>query len=593
MIISKTAYKRLLDLVRPHWKKLGLAIICMMGVGWATAGTAYLIKPVLDDIFVNKNETMLKILPLAVLVLVTSKGMFLWGNSYLTNYVGQQIVSDLRRKLYNHIQTLPLSFFDGRATGDLMSRILNDVNSLQSTATNAVAGVMRECFSILGLLAVVFSRDWQLASIAVLILPIGFYPIVKLGKLLRKVGSSGQTSLADITISLHETIGGNRIVKAFGMENYEKDRFKAINDKNLALATKMVAISALSSPIMEFLGGVVIVFTVWYGGWCVIHGVTTPGNFFSFIAALLMLYEPVKRLNNTIGLLPLGVVAAERIFEIMEIPQEILDKDGAQHLPPIRNSIEFRDVGFSYGGHLVLKGINIKARAGEVIALVGMSGAGKTTLVNLIPRFYEVTEGGIFIDGVDVREVMLSSLRAQIGIVTQQSILFNDTFRNSIAYGDITKGEEDIIAAAKAANAYDFIMKMPQGFDTFVGEQGARLSGGERQRICIARALLKNAPILILDEATSSLDSESENEVQNAVETLMAGRTTFVIAHRLSTIRGADRILVLSQGKIVEEGHHEELLRTRGEYRRLYELQFSQLQAGMPADQPYVAAKAV
>jgi subfamily B ATP-binding cassette protein MsbA len=565
----------------------------MMGVGLATAGAAYLIKPVLDDIFVNKDETMLKIMPIAVLVLVTSKGMFLWGNTYLTTYVGQLIIADLRRKLYDHIQNLPLSFFDNHATGDLMSRILNDVTFLQTTATNAVAGVMRECFSVIALLAVIFSRDWKLASIAVIILPIGFYPMIKLGKMLRRLGTSGQVSLADITISLHETIGGNRIVKAFGMEDYEKARFKVINDKNLKFATKVVGISALSSPIMEFFGGVVIVFTVWYGGWCVIHGVTTPGNFFSFIAGLLMLYEPVKRLNNTIGLIPVGVVAAERIFEIMAFPQEILNKDGAQHLPPIRRSIEFRNVNFSYGGSLVLKDINISAKAGELIALVGMSGAGKTTLVNLIPRLYEVTGGGILIDGVDIREVTLSSLRAQIGIVTQQSILFNDTVRNNIAYGDITSGEKDIIAAAKAANAYEFIMKMPQGLDTFIGEQGARLSGGERQRICIARALLKNAPILILDEATSSLDSESENEVQNALENLMAGRTTFVIAHRLSTIMGADRILALAEGEIVEEGHHDELLRKGGEYSRLYELQFAQLQGGMPDEQAYPAAKAV
>ena len=592
-MISRKAYKRLFDLVKPYWRRLGLAILCMMGVGFATAGAAYLIKPVLDDIFVNKNETMLKIMPLAVLVLVTAKGVFLWGNSYLSAYVGQQLVTDLRGRLYNHIQTLPLSFFDSRATGDLMSRILNDVTFLQSSAISAVAGVMRECFSIIGLVAVIFSRDWKLAVIAVIILPMGFYPIVWLSRMLRKIGTTAQTSIAQITISLHETIGGNRIVKAFGMENYEKKRFKAINDQTFQLSTKIVAISALSSPIMEFLGGIIIVFTVWYGGWCVIHGKTTPGNFFSFIAALLMLYEPVKRLNSTFTMLPLGAVAAERVFDIMDIPQEILDRDGAGILPPIQRGIEFRNVSFSYGGNLVLKNININAKAGEVIALVGMSGAGKTTLVNLLPRFYEVSEGAIFIDGVDTREVTLSSLRAQIGIVTQQSILFNDTFRNNIAYGDITKSEEDIIAAAKAANAYDFIMKMPQGFDTSVGEMGARLSGGEKQRICIARALLKNAPILILDEATSSLDSESENEVQNALETLMAGRTTFVIAHRLSTIRSADRILVLAGGEILEEGHHEELLSTGGEYRHLYELQFSQLQIGMPDDVAYVAAKAV
>ena len=592
-MVSRKTYRQLVDMVRPHWKRLALGMLSMAGVGAATAATAYLIKPVLDEIFVNKNETMLKILPLIVLVVVTAKGMCLWGNSYLTSCVGQQIIADMRRKLYNHIQALPFSFFDGHSTGDLMSRVLNDVDYLQNTATSAVTGVMRDSFSVIGLLAVAFSRDWQLALISLLILPMGFYPIVKISRMIRAVASRSMSSISEITVRLHESIGGVRIVKAFGMENYERERFKDANEKYLKLITKMVAISSLSSPIMEFLGGVVIVFTVWYGGWCVIHGKTTPGNFFSFIAALLMLYEPVKRINQTMTLLPMGMVAAERIFGLMEIPQEVLDREGARHLPPVRHSIEFRNVCFSYGGEAVLKNININAKAGEVIALVGMSGAGKTTLVNLIPRFYEVTEGGIFIDGVDIRDVTLSSLRAHIGIVTQQSILFNDTVRSNIAYGDITRGEEEIVAAAKAANAYDFIMKMPEGFHSVIGEQGGRLSGGERQRICIARALLKDAPILILDEATSSLDSESEGEVQNALENLMTGRTTFVIAHRLSTIRRADRIFALADGEIVEEGRHEELLRTGGEYRRLYELQFSQLQLGMPIHQPQIAAKAV
>ncbi len=592
-MVSRKAYGRLVDLVRPHWKRLGLGMLCMTGVSATTAATAYLIKPVLDEIFVNKNETTLKILPLMVLVVVTVKGMCLWGNAFLTSIVAQRIVADMRRKLYNHIQGLPFSFFDRHSTGDLMSRVLNDVDYLQNTATSAVTGIMRDSLSVICLLAVAFSRDWQLALIALVILPIGFYPIVKISKMMRTVASRSMASISEITVRLHVSIGGVRIVKAFGMENYERERFKDANDRFLKFIMKMVSISSLSSPIMEFLGGVVIVFTVWYGGWCVIHEKTTAGNFFSFIAALLMLYEPVKRINQTMALLPMGMVAAERIFDLMDIPQEILDRDEARHLPPVRHSIEFRNICFSYGGEEVLKNINIKAKAGEVIALVGMSGAGKTTLVNLIPRFYEPAKGGIFIDGADIRDVTLSSLRANISIVTQQSILFNDTVRSNIAYGDITRGEEEIIAAAKAANAYDFIMKLPQGFQSVIGEQGGRLSGGERQRICIARALLKDAPILILDEATSSLDSESEGEVQNALENLMTGRTTFVIAHRLSTIRRADRIFALAAGEIVGEGRHEELLKTEGEYRRLYELQFSQLQVGMPADYPQIAAKAV
>ncbi len=576
--VNNDHLRQIVQLLKPHWKKLVLSVICMIGVGWAAAGTAYLIRPVLDKIFVDKNATMLKILPLAVLVIVTVKGICLWGNAYLTSFVGQSVVAELRRKLHDHIQMLPLPFFDNNKIGDLMSRMLNDVDFLQNTATSALTGLVRDGFSAMGLLWVVFYQDWRLALIALVLLPAGFYPLFKITKTIRGLAGKALAYMAEITVRLHESLGSVRIVKAFGMEEYEKKRFKAVNDQNLHFSIKITSITALSSPIMEFLGGLVIVFTVWYGGWCVIHGKTTPGAFFSFIGALLMLYEPVKRINKTIGLLPVGLMAASRVFDIMELPQEVLDREDARDLPSINRSIEFRDVCFSYGDHDVLKDINITARAGEVIALVGMSGAGKTTLVNLIPRFYEVSEGGVYIDGVDIRDIKLSSLRSMIGMVTQQSILFNDTIRNNIAYGDITKGEEEIIAAAKAANAYDFVMKLPQGFDTSIGDQGVRLSGGERQRICIARALLKNAPILILDEATSSLDSGSENEVQSALDNLMVGRTTFVIAHRLSTIRNADRIFALTDGRILEEGRHDELLRKGGEYSRLYELQFAHLQ---------------
>ncbi|GLI32639.1 lipid A export permease/ATP-binding protein MsbA [Desulforhabdus amnigena] len=572
-------YKRMFQYVKPHWRRLSIAMICMTGTAASTAASAYLIKPVLDDIFMNKRMDMLKILSLVVLLMFILKGVCAWGNSYLMNHVGQRIIARLRQQLYDHIQSLSLSFFDKTPTGVLMSRITNDVTQIQGAVSDAITGLLKDSFSIVGLLAVVFYRDWKLASMAVLILPLAFYPIVKFGKMLRRISTKSQQSIGDLSVILHETFSGARIVKAFGMEEYEKARFAGENLKFMDYTMKSVAVRALSSPVMEFLGGLGIVFIIWYGGYNVIMGVSTPGNFFSFMAALLMLYEPVKRLSNTNNTLQQGVAAGYRVFDILDTQPDIQDKPGAVVLPPIKRGIALKGVHFRYGDEPVLTDINLEVPAGKIVALVGVSGSGKTTLVNLIPRFYEVTRGAVLIDGIDIRDVTIASLRSQIGIVTQQSILFNDTVRNNIAYGSIEKSETEIMAAARAANAYDFIMKMPKGFDTLIGEQGMLLSGGERQRICIARALLKNAPILILDEATSSLDSESELEVQKALENLMEGRTTLVIAHRLSTIKNADLIVALANGRILEKGRHEDLLRENGEYRRLYELQFSQMES--------------
>ncbi len=583
-------YKRMFQYVKPHWRRLSIAMICMTGTAASTAASAYLIKPVLDDIFMNKRMDMLKILSLVVLLMFILKGVCAWGNSYLMNHVGQRIIARLRQQLYDHIQSLSLSFFDKTPTGVLMSRITNDVTQIQGAVSDAITGLLKDSFSIVGLLAVVFYRDWKLASMAVLILPLAFYPIVKFGKMLRRISTKSQQSIGDLSVILHETFSGARIVKAFGMEEYEKARFAGENLKFMDYTMKSVAVRALSSPVMEFLGGLGIVFIIWYGGYNVIMGVSTPGNFFSFMAALLMLYEPVKRLSNTNNTLQQGVAAGYRVFDILDTQPDIQDKPGAVVLPPIKRGIALKGVHFRYGDEPVLTDINLEVPAGKIVALVGVSGSGKTTLVNLIPRFYEVTRGAVLIDGIDIRDVTIASLRSQIGIVTQQSILFNDTVRNNIAYGSIEKSETEIMAAARAANAYDFIMKMPKGFDTLIGEQGMLLSGGERQRICIARALLKNAPILILDEATSSLDSESELEVQKALENLMEGRTTLVIAHRLSTIKNADLIVALANGRILEKGRHEDLLRENGEYRRLYELQFSQMESPAALASPAGAA---
>ena len=567
----------MLQLVKPHWHRLAIAMVCMVGVAICTAALPYLVQPVLDDIFIKKKAEMLKFLSIVVFLVFTVKALTEWGHAYLMSYVGQRIVAHLRQQLYNHLQRLPLSFFDRMPTGLLMSRVTNDVNLIQGAVSNAITGLLKDPLTLIGLLVVMFARDWQLSLIAMVVLPFAFFPVVKFGRMLRRISTKSQESMGDISVILQETISGSRIVKAFGMEEYEKERFSRENIRYFRYLMKSVMVRALSSPLMEFLGGIAIVFVILYGGYRVIQEVSTPGEFFSFLGALLLLYEPIKRLSRINNVVQEGIAAATRIYDVLDTSPGIQDAPDAIELPPIQQELELRNVQFRYENEPVLKDINLKVSAGEVIAIVGVSGAGKSTLVDLIPRFYEVSEGTVLIDGIDVRNVTMDSLRNQIGIVTQQTILFNDTVRNNIAYGDISQSDGEIIAAAKAANAYDFIMKMDQGFDSVIGEQGARLSGGERQRLCIARALLKNAPILILDEATSSLDSEAELEVQNALENLMAGRTTLVIAHRLSTIKNADRIVVISNGRIVEEGRHDELLECDGEYCRLYDMQFAQL----------------
>jgi subfamily B ATP-binding cassette protein MsbA len=421
---------------------------------------------------------------------------------------------------------------------------------------------------------VVFYQNWKLAIIAVAVLPLAFYPLVRFGKRLRKLARKRQETVGNLSTVLHESFTGVRIVKAFTMEDHEKRRFADQNQGVLRYQLKALRIDALSSPLMEFIGAIGISAIIGYGGYQVVNGTSTPGTFFSFLGALLMLYKPVKSLNKLNSTLQTGIASMVRVYEILDQKSNIVEKPGAVVLERAEGAVEFRDVSFAYDSVPVLKDINIRVRPGEIIALVGSSGGGKTTLVNLIPRFYDVTSGAVLVDGMDVRDLTLKSLRNQIAMVTQQSFLFNDTVRNNIAYGAPWKDEEAIIEAAKAAYAYDFIRELPNGFDTVVGEQGVMLSGGQRQRICIARALLKDAPILILDEATSALDSEAEQEVQRALENLMQGRTTFVIAHRLSTIQIADRILVISNGRIVEEGPHQALLALRGEYRRLYDIQF-------------------
>jgi len=590
-------YRRLLELVKPYWARLAFAMVCMVFVSFLTAAQAFLVKPALDGVFLKteqippsvkniiiqlqldglllkKGMEMLLILPIVIILLFLFKGIFEYGQAYLMNYVGLRVVADIREKLYNHLQILSLSFFTKTPTGILISRITNDVNLIQGSVSNAITGLLKDVFTVLGLIAVVFYRDWKLGIFALLIFPLSIIPIKEFGKRLRKFSRKSQQRMGSITTFLHETIAGNRIVKAFNMEEYEKRRFAEENNRFFKIVLKRVRIRALSHPLMELLGGIAVAIIIWVGGYRVMRGELTPGAFFSFMAALFMLYAPIRDLNKVNLEVQEGLAAAIRVFELLDTAPEIEDEEGAIPLPPVSEGVKFQNVSFKYDEEIVLKDIALDVKAGEVIALVGMSGAGKTSLVNLLPRFYDVNKGQILIDGHDIRKVTIKSLRDQMALVTQQTILFNDTVRNNIAYGSLKCSDQEIIEAAKAANAHDFIQRLPQGYETTIGEQGVKLSGGERQRLSIARALLKNAPILILDEATSSLDSDSETEVQKALEELMRERTVFVIAHRLSTIRNAHRIIVLSDGQIVEEGTHEELIGLGGEYRRLYDLQF-------------------
>ncbi len=566
---------RILQYVKPYKGWLATAMVCMVIAASMAGAQAYMVKPLLDEVFFKQDRTMLLLVPLLILGIFLVKGLFSYVYNYLLAKVGQSVILDLRNILYSHIQSMPLSFFHKKPTGELISRIISDIALIQGAVSSVIVGILKDTCQILFLIGVIFYQDWRMASVAMLSMPLVVYPIVNFGRRHRKLSRGSQQTTAEVSNILYETITGNRIVKAFCMEKHEVDRFAEKLEKLFVIVMRNTRITAISRPLMEFLGGVGIALVVLYGGSQVLAGESTPGTFFSFITALIMIYEPMKKVSSVNNTLQQGIAAAERVFEILDVQPDVAEKTDAAVLPPVRNAIEFNDVRFRYDAQTeVLKGINLKVEVGEVLALVGSSGGGKSTLANLIPRFFDVSSGSITIDGTDIRDVTFASLRSQIGIVTQQTILFNDTVRNNIAYGSADASWEQIREAARAAHALGFIEALPQGFETVIGESGARLSGGERQRLSIARAILKNAPILILDEATSSLDTESEREVQQAIGNLVQSRTTFVIAHRLSTIRKADRIIVVQDGAIVEEGTHESLLARGGVYKMLYDMQF-------------------
>jgi subfamily B ATP-binding cassette protein MsbA len=571
----KDRHRRLLQLIKENRTKLLLAMGCMVMMASSTAASAYMIKPVLDDIFFQQNIGRLTLLPLVVVLIYIVRGIGMYGQEYFMTYVGESVIRHLRNDLYDRTCDLSLSFFHKEKTGALMSRITNDVNIIKAMVSKSVTGSLRDAFTIIGLTGVIFYQDWKMALFAFIILPVAFLPIFIFGRRVRQVSTGCQESMAELNSFLQETFLGNKIVKAFGMEAYEKKRFHKMTENLFALEIKGVIARSISSPVMEFLGGLGIAFIIWYGGYKVITGASTAGTFFSFMGAVIMLYDPVKKLSKLNNAVQEGLAAADRVFDIIETETEIKEAENPLVLQRQNHGVVFENVSFKYDKGMVLQNINLSVTEGEILALVGMSGGGKTSLVNLIPRFYDVTKGAVKIDGIDIRNISIASLRHQIAIVTQEPILFNDSIKNNIAYGNPNASFTDIENAAQAAYAYDFINAFPKKFETNMGELGGRVSGGEKQRICIARALLKDAPILILDEATSSLDTESEMLVQKALENLMQGRTTFVIAHRLSTINYAHRIIVLVSGKVVEEGTQEELLCRQGEYCKLYRMQFA------------------
>ncbi len=572
---NKQILTRIYTIIRPYKIKLGFAVIAMLLVASMTGVQAYLVKDLLDKIFMEKNMFFLNILPIVLILVFAVKSISYYIYTFLLELVGQSVIKNLRIALFKHIHKQPLSFFHKTPTGTLISRIISDVTLMQQAVSNALVSVLRDFFQVIILLGVVFYMNWKLALFSFVVIPVTGYPIIKFGKLFRKLSIKTQEETATVSNILYETITGSRIVKAFCKEGYESDRFSKQIGRLFSITIKDAKFRSIQHPLMEFLGGIAFALIIWYGGKDVIFGNATPGTFFAFLTALVAAYDPIKSISRINSIIQQGVAAATRVFYILDTEPEISDKEGAIPLTSFTKEITFKNLSFSYNEEeTILHNITLRVKAGEALAIVGPSGGGKTTLTNLIPRFLEVTDGEICIDSHNIQDLTMASLRSHIAMVTQRTFLFNDTVKNNIAYGNPDASEEQIREAAKAAHALTFIESLPQGFDTIIGEGGDRLSGGQQQRISIARAILKNAPILILDEATSSLDSESEREVQKALENLMKDKTTLVIAHRLSTIKNVDRIIVIKEGRIIEEGTHEELLTLHGEYELLHTMQY-------------------
>lgn len=564
-------YRRLLSFLWPYWRHLLLAVVCMIFVSGSNLIVPWIIKDIVDQVLAEKNVQMLYMVIGAILVIFLIRGVTTFGHRYLMGYIGQRVITDLRQRLFCHLQKLSISYYDRRRTGEIMSNVTNDIGVLQTAIVENFVTLVQEAAIFVGSFISMIYLQWKLTVLCLVIVPMVSFIIKFFGKKLHASGRTVQERLADVTSLLQEVIQGVRIVRSFNRGEYEEKRFSAVNEANFKANIRTIRQSSQLTPFVEFFSALAITVIIWYGGMSVIDGVMTSGELIAFLIYAINLANPTRRIAEAVGNVQKSLAAADRVFATLDTKPDVQDKPGAAALTVSEGRVEFRHVAFSYEpGNPVLTDINFTAEPGQTVAIVGPSGAGKTTIANILPRFYDVTGGEVLIDGTDIRDVTVSSLREQIGLVPQDTLLFNTTIRENILYGRLDASDEEVWEAVRAANAEKFIKELPNGIETKVGDRGLVLSGGQRQRIAIARALLKNPAILILDEATSALDTESEKIVQDALDRLMVGRTSFVIAHRLSTIRNADQILVINHGVIEERGTHDELMEKGGLYHELY-----------------------
>ena len=568
-------YKRLLLYAKPY---IGRTFIAFIFTSIASAGNLFVpwvLKNVIDDVLINKDILLLNTIAVAILIVFLIRGICFYAQTYLMSYVGQKVIIDIREAVYRKLQFLSLGYFEKRQTGTIMSYVTNDVGALQGSIIESATDFVTEMSILIGSLALMFNLHWKLSLLTLITMPLVAKAMDLFGKKLKRTSGIMQERAADITAVLQETISSVRVIKSFVREEYEIARFVKENYANFRAQMKNAQVMATLTPVIELIAAIGVTFLIWYGGFEVINGNLTAGALIAFLVYATNLANPIKRLSRIYGNVQKAMAAAERVFSVLDEKTDIVEKDNATELKAVIGKVDFKAVTFKYNeNEVILKDINLAVKAGQMVAIVGPSGAGKTTIVNLLPRFYDPVAGNIYIDDVNIADVTLASLREKIGIVPQETVLFNGSIYDNILYGDLTATTEEVMAAAKAANAHDFIMQMADQYQTQIGERGSKLSGGQRQRIAIARAILKNPRILILDEATSALDTESEKLVQDALDKLMVGRTSFVIAHRLSTILQADMIIVMEKGQIVEQGSHEELLKLDGLYSGLYKLQF-------------------